>query len=194
MVWQNENRLTNRSISIDKKIFQCFRVRTKSNRSDSYSTTTTSMSSFVSSRKRARCTVWNCTSLLRSRRKGWQVCHVTFGQWGHTSRSDVNRNNIQLSALTGTIFDFTKLLEFADLGVYCQFDLFGTECSHYQLNPTAFMPSDYQRIENIIKLSKEGFTNRLLMSHDIHTKHRLVSVNDVAMNQKEKLRFSVFVA
>lgn len=86
----------------------------------------------------------------------------------------------------GTIFDFTSLLEFAELGVYCQFDLFGTECSHYQLNPTAYMPSDYQRIDNIIKLSKEGFTNRLLISHDIHTKHRLVSFDYVAMDKKYK--------
>lgn len=77
----------------------------------------------------------------------------------------------------GTIFDSGKLLEFAELGVYCQFDLFGTECSHYQLNPTAYMPSDYQRIENIVKLSKAGFTDHLLISHDIHTKHRLVSVD-----------------
>lgn len=52
------------------------------------------------------------------------------------------------------------------------------------------MPSDYQRIDNIIKLSKEGFTNRLLISHDIHTKHRLVSVNYVAMNKRYKnIRF-----
>ncbi|KAG4076458.1 hypothetical protein HA402_005901 [Bradysia odoriphaga] len=79
-----------------------------------------------------------------------------------------------MSHLDRTIFDSDKLLEFAELGVYCQFDLFGTECSHYQLNPAAYMPSDYQRIQSIIKLSKEGFTNRLLISHDIHTKHRLV--------------------
>jgi len=79
-----------------------------------------------------------------------------------------------MSHLDRTIYDFTTLLEFAELGVYCQLDLFGTEISHYQLNPTTYMPSDYQRIESIIKLSKEGFTNRLLISHDIHTKHRLV--------------------
>lgn len=65
--------------------------------------------------------------------------------------------------------------------MYCQFDLFGTECSHYQLNPKAYMPSDYQRIESIIKLSKEGFTDRILMSHDIHTKHRLVSLRSFVM-------------
>lgn len=88
---------------------------------------------------------------------------------------DIFVDNHIFNSLIGTIFDFTKLMEFAELGVYCQFDLFGTECSHYQLNPTAYMPSDYQRIESIIKLSKEGFIDRLLISHDIHTKHRLVS-------------------
>lgn len=67
-----------------------------------------------------------------------------------------------------------SLLEFAALGVYCQFDLFGTECSFYQLNPTKNMPSDAQRIENIAALVQAGYEDRCLMSHDIHTKHRLV--------------------
>lgn len=95
-----------------------------------------------------------------------------------------------LSCCVGTILDFPKLLEFAELGVYCQFDLFGTECSHYQLNPTSYMPSDYQRIENIIKLSKEGFTDRLLISHDIHTKHRLVSVEQYVAANRMEFQFS----
>lgn len=68
------------------------------------------------------------------------------------------------------------LLEFARSGVYCQFDLFGTEVSVYQLNPTADMPSDAQRIDRILKLVDEGYVERVLMSHDIHTKHRLVRV------------------
>lgn len=36
------------------------------------------------------------------------------------------------------------------------------------------MPSDAQRIDKIIKLIDNGNQNRVLMSHDIHTKHRLV--------------------
>ncbi|KAJ0178096.1 hypothetical protein K1T71_005919 [Dendrolimus kikuchii] len=67
-----------------------------------------------------------------------------------------------------------KLLEFAGLGTYCQFDLFGTEVSYYQLNPSFDMPSDAQRIELMKSLLLEGKVDRLLMSHDIHTKHRLV--------------------
>lgn len=79
----------------------------------------------------------------------------------------------------GTIFDVDELLEFAKTGVYCQFDLFGTECSYYQLNPVADMPSDAQRIDKIIELCKAGLVDRVLMSHDVHTKHRLVIINGV---------------
>ena len=68
-----------------------------------------------------------------------------------------------------------KLLEFSELGTYCQFDLFGIEVSYYQLNPLTDMPSDVQRIEMINQLVKDGKQERVLMSHDIHTKHRLVS-------------------
>lgn len=67
------------------------------------------------------------------------------------------------------------MLEFAKLGSYIQYDLFGTECSFYQLNPGVDMPSDGQRIANVLKLLEEGLVNRILLSHDIHTKHRLVS-------------------
>ncbi|KAH8358599.1 hypothetical protein KR093_001232, partial [Drosophila rubida] len=80
-----------------------------------------------------------------------------------------------MSHLDRTIFDMDELLEFAKLGCYLQYDLFGTECSYYQLNSTVDMISDGQRIENLIKLINEGLVDRLLMSHDIHTKHRLTS-------------------
>lgn len=68
------------------------------------------------------------------------------------------------------------MLEFAKLGSYIQYDLFGTECSFYQLSPTVDMPSDGQRISNVLKLLEEGLVNRIFLSHDIHTKHRLVSL------------------
>lgn len=68
-----------------------------------------------------------------------------------------------------------RLLEFAKIGAYCQFDLFGSECSFYQLNERFDMPSDAQRMDNIIALVNDGYEDRILMSHDIHTKHRLVS-------------------
>lgn len=66
------------------------------------------------------------------------------------------------------------MLEFAKLGVYCQQDLFGTECSLYQFAMHIDMPSDAQRMDSAILLAKDGYEDRILISHDIHTKHRLV--------------------
>ncbi|XP_031620564.1 phosphotriesterase-related protein [Contarinia nasturtii] len=79
-----------------------------------------------------------------------------------------------MSHLDRTIHDDDMLLEFAKLGMYCQFDLFGTEVSFYQLAEHLDMPSDAQRMDKIISLVDEGYLDRILMSHDIHTKHRLI--------------------
>ena len=38
------------------------------------------------------------------------------------------------------------------------------------------MPSDAQRVQKVKGLVDAGFSHRLLLSHDIHTKHRLVSI------------------
>ncbi|KAF9408951.1 hypothetical protein HW555_011527 [Spodoptera exigua] len=81
------------------------------------------------------------------------------------------------------------------LGTYCQFDLFGTEVSYYQLEVTTDMLSDAQRIQKMAALVKEGRGNRILMSHDIHTKHRLTKfgghgyahiINNVLPKMKSK--------
>ncbi|KAH9636749.1 hypothetical protein HF086_005072 [Spodoptera exigua] len=81
--------------------------------------------------------------------------------------------------LRGTLVEDDILLEFSQLGTYCQFDLFGTEVSYYQLEVTTDMLSDAQRIQKMAALVKEGRGNRILMSHDIHTKHRLVSKGSI---------------
>lgn len=76
--------------------------------------------------------------------------------------------------VVGTIFDDEKLLEFAQLKTFTQFDLFGTECSYYQIQPEVKMPSDAQRIDRLHTLKENGHLSQILMSHDLHTKHRLV--------------------
>lgn len=68
-----------------------------------------------------------------------------------------------------------SLCEFAALGSYVQVDLFGVETSFYSLAPQVDMPSDAQRIRLMAALVEEGYGDRLVVSHDIHTKHRLVS-------------------
>lgn len=75
----------------------------------------------------------------------------------------------------------SELLEFSNFKSYCQFDLFGTECSYYQLHTGTDMLSDAQRLDKIKVLKENGSLEKILMSHDIHTKHRLVSIKNVKL-------------
>lgn len=75
----------------------------------------------------------------------------------------------------GTLIRDDHLIDFAGMGSYLEFDLFGIECSHYQLNRQFDMPSDAQRISRLYELIAEGYEDKILISQDIHTKHRLVS-------------------
>ncbi|XP_058792802.1 phosphotriesterase-related protein-like isoform X2 [Phymastichus coffea] len=86
-----------------------------------------------------------------------------------------NASKAVMSHLDRTLLRNEDLLEFAQLGSYCQHDLFGVECSYYQLHTPTDMPSDAQRIDRMGLLKDEGKLASILMSHDIHTKHRLMS-------------------
>ena len=90
-----------------------------------------------------------------------------------------DKNKCVMSHLDRTLLSDEKLLEFSEIGCYCQMDLFGTEVSWYQLHPSADMPSDAQRVERLKMLVDEGKLDRILVSHDIHTKHRLVSLKTI---------------
>lgn len=70
------------------------------------------------------------------------------------------------------------MVELASTGCYCEYDLFGMEASHYQLDSAVDMPSDAQRIERIKWLVDEGYQDQITIAHDVHTKHRLVSILD----------------
>eukprot|EP00095_Tigriopus_kingsejongensis_P011940 maker-scaffold1303_size49631-snap-gene-0.17 protein:Tk11940 transcript:maker-scaffold1303_size49631-snap-gene-0.17-mRNA-1 annotation:"phosphotriesterase-like protein" len=78
-----------------------------------------------------------------------------------------------MSHLERTIRDPKQLLELAETGIYCQFDLFGIETSYYQLAEEIDFPSDAQRMDMIKGLVDQGFGGKILIAHDIHTKHRL---------------------
>ncbi|XP_033114628.1 phosphotriesterase-related protein-like [Anneissia japonica] len=64
--------------------------------------------------------------------------------------------------------------EFAKLGCYLEYDLFGNECSYYQTVPTIDFISDAQRISLIKGLVDEGYVDKIVIAHDIHTRHRLL--------------------
>ncbi|XP_063075768.1 phosphotriesterase-related protein [Engraulis encrasicolus] len=78
-----------------------------------------------------------------------------------------------MSHLDRTIFDTGELLEFAKLGSYLEYDLFGTEMLDYPFNLEIDMPSDCQRVQMLSFLVKEGYEDKILVAHDIHTKNRL---------------------
>ncbi|KAF5902851.1 phosphotriesterase-related protein [Clarias magur] len=78
-----------------------------------------------------------------------------------------------MSHLDRTIFDHDELLEFAKLGSYLEYDLFGTEMLDYPFNLHIDMPSDSQRVQTLAFLIKEGYEDRIVIAHDIHTKNRL---------------------
>ncbi|XP_077580460.1 N-acetyltaurine hydrolase [Stigmatopora nigra] len=78
-----------------------------------------------------------------------------------------------MSHLDRTIFNHDELLDFAEMGSYLEYDLFGVEVLNYAFNMDVDMPSDSQRIHTMAFLLKEGYEDKLLMAHDIHTKDRL---------------------
>ncbi|XP_014662580.1 PREDICTED: phosphotriesterase-related protein-like isoform X2 [Priapulus caudatus] len=79
-----------------------------------------------------------------------------------------------MSHLDRTLMDFETCLEFAALGSYCEWDLFGVETSYYQQDKQKDMPSDAVRMRFLERMIAEGYEDRLLISHDIHTKYRLM--------------------
>lgn len=81
-------------------------------------------------------------------------------------------------------------MDFTELGTFVQMDLFGTECSYYQLNEAVDMISDAERINKLRRLIDEGKVDQLLMSHDIHTKHRLVREGRVKVTIEKSRIFS----
>jgi len=90
------------------------------------------------------------------------------------SEAGGNPKKAIMGHLERTIQDPGTLAEFAkEFGSYCQFDLFGIENSYYQIKPEIDFFSDAQRIGLIQSLINEKFEDKILMAHDIHSKHRL---------------------
>ena len=79
-----------------------------------------------------------------------------------------------MSHLDRTYTDEETLLEFAARGSYLEYDLFGVESSYYPLSDID-MPSDAQRLDYIGRLVAEGYQDRIVVGHDVFSKHRLVA-------------------
>ncbi len=86
--------------------------------------------------------------------------------------ADITR--VIMGHLDRTVFEFDAILSIAATGCYLEWDLFGNEGSYYPLAEID-MPSDAQRLEFIRRLVDAGYSDRVVMGHDIAMKHRLVT-------------------
>ena len=71
------------------------------------------------------------------------------------------------------IYEREILRELAATGVYIEYDTFGLESPFPPHAPDTYIPSDYQRIEQLGGLIEDGYLERVLLAHDNCTKHRL---------------------
>lgn len=85
--------------------------------------------------------------------------------------ADLSR--LSLDHLELRVKRFETLLELAETGCMLEFDMFGHESSYYPLTEND-MPSDAQRLDLIERLISEGLVDRILVSQDICTRHRLL--------------------
>ncbi|KAJ8305455.1 hypothetical protein KUTeg_016000 [Tegillarca granosa] len=83
-------------------------------------------------------------------------------------------DKLVMGHLDRTFHTKDEILEFASKGCYLEYDLFGIETSYYQLNESVDMPSDAERIQRIKSLVENGYEDKILIAHDIHTKHRMM--------------------
>lgn len=82
-------------------------------------------------------------------------------------------DRVIISHIDRTIFDLDRLLRLANTGCVIEFDLFGWEMSYYPMDDVD-MPNDATRLQWIRQLIDRGHLERVLISHDICTRTRLI--------------------
>jgi phosphotriesterase-related protein len=80
---------------------------------------------------------------------------------------------VAIAHLDRTLTEAAQFLALAATGVYLELDCFGLESSYYPFDPLMATPSDAQRLAFVRALLDAGLGGRVLLSHDICTKHRL---------------------
>ena len=82
-------------------------------------------------------------------------------------------DRVIISHVDRTIFDVDRMLRLADTGCVLEWDLFGQESSYYRLSDID-MPNDAIRLRAIRALIDRGHLARVVISHDICYRTRLV--------------------
>ena len=86
--------------------------------------------------------------------------------------ADISR--VIMGHLDRTVFEFSGIQSIAASGCYLEWDLFGNEGSYYPLADID-MPSDAQRLDFVRRATDAGYSERIVVGHDIAHKHRLVT-------------------
>ena len=82
---------------------------------------------------------------------------------------------VAMAHLDRTLTEPAQFLALAATGVWLELDVFGLESSYYPFDPLMATPSDAQRLGFVRALLDAGLGGRILLSHDICTKHRLAT-------------------
>lgn len=89
-------------------------------------------------------------------------------------RAGADPARVAISHIDRTYFDFPSIAALAARGCWIEFDFFGIETSNYWMG-IADLPTDWMRLRYIRQAIAEGFGGRVLLSHDICTRSRLVA-------------------
>ena len=84
--------------------------------------------------------------------------------------ADVGR--VIMCHLDRTFYDTPTLLEFAERGCYLEYDFFGWETSYFSYGERD-MINDVQRMEYIKLLVDKGYSQKVVIAHDMFAKHKL---------------------
>ena len=88
------------------------------------------------------------------------------------SKSGADVSRVIIGHIERTIQDINVVAELAKSGCYLEYDLFGWEVSYYPLSDEIDMVNDSQRINYISQLIDLGYENKIVIAHDIFSKHR----------------------
>jgi phosphotriesterase-related protein len=73
--------------------------------------------------------------------------------------------------LDRTLFEFEDFGSLARTGCFLELDMFGYETSHYPASLDVDVPNDAHRVRYVRYLCDNGYSDRILLSHDIAMKH-----------------------
>ena len=97
-----------------------------------------------------------------------------------------------------TLLREDQVLEFAEShSCFIEYDLFGLETSYYELSNDLDIPNDAHRITMLKLLIDQGYRERLVIAHDIHTKQRLMAFGGhgfghISLNALPKMKMRGF--